>query len=137
MDERAVRRMQNRRTAIVLMAAAAVMTATGARLAAQTPADVAGEWVLTVETDQGTTTPSVTLEQNGATLSGHYSSETLGEAEVEGTVNGRDVEFSMNAEVGGYALEVTYTATLQEDGTLSGAISLGGYGGGSFTGKKR
>ncbi|SVB36856.1 uncharacterized protein METZ01_LOCUS189710, partial [marine metagenome] len=36
--------------------------------AGQAAADVAGDWALTVETDQGTTAPSVTLEQNGSEL---------------------------------------------------------------------
>ena len=54
--------------------------------AAQT-ADVAGTWTFRVTTDQSVTTPTVTLEQNGETLTGHYSSETLGEQEVEGTVS--------------------------------------------------
>ena len=97
----------------------------------------AGDWALTVETDAGTTTPSVVLEQNGTELTGHYSSEQLGEADVKGTVSGNKVEFSLNASAGGYDIEVTYTGTLLDDGTLSGEISLGGYGGGTFTGKRR
>jgi hypothetical protein len=101
-------------------------------------ADVAGSWALTVETDVGgTTNPSVTLEQNGATLTGHYSSDTLGEAEVTGTVDGNEVSFSFDAEAGGYAIEVSYTGTLQDDGSLSGNMDLGGLGGGTFVGKKQ
>ena len=66
--------------------------------AGQEPADVAGEWALEVVTDGGgTTTPSVTLEQDGATLSGHYSSATLGEADVMGTVDGNDFRFVFDA----------------------------------------
>ena len=49
-------------------------------VAGQEPADLSGEWALEVTTDLGgTTTPRVTLEQDGTTLSGHYSSATLGE----------------------------------------------------------
>ena len=105
--------------------------------AGQAVADVAGDWALTVETDQGTTTPSVTLEQNGSELTGHYSSETLGEATVTGSVNGNEVRFSLEAEVQGFGLEVVYTGTVQSDGTLTGQISLGDLGGGTFTGKRR
>ncbi len=101
-------------------------------------AEVAGAWALTVETDVGgTTNPSVTLEQNGAALTGHYSSETLGEADVTGTVEGNEVSFSFDAEAGGYAIEVSYTGTLQDDGTLSGTMDLGGLGGGTFVGKRQ
>ncbi len=105
--------------------------------AGQAAADVAGDWALTVETDQGTTAPSVTLEQNGSELTGHYSSETLGEATVTGSVNGNEVRFSLEAEVQGFGLEVVYTGTVQSDGTLTGQIALGDLGGGTFTGKRR
>ena len=125
------------RLAVGIATTVAVMLATELGVAAQTPADVAGEWALTVETDQGTTTPSVMLEQNGSELTGHYSSESLGEADVTGSVSGNDVTFSLSADLGGQSIEVTYTGTVQDDGTLSGQIDLGGYGGGTFTGKRR
>ena len=106
--------------------------------AGQEPADVAGEWALEVVTDgAGTTTPSVTLEQDGATLSGHYSSATLGEADVMGTVDGNDFRFVLDAELQGQGFEVTYTGTLQEDRTLSGEVDLGGLASGTFTGTRR
>ena len=85
----------------------------------------------------GTTTPSVTLEQNGTELTGHYSSDTLGEADVTGTVDGDSVAFSFGAAAGGYEIDVTYTGTLQADGTLSGTMSLGGFGDGTFTGTRK
>jgi hypothetical protein len=92
---------------------------------------------LTVETDAGTTTPSVVLEQDGADLTGHYSSETLGEADVTGSVTGNEVRFSFSASAQGFDLDVSYTGMLQDDGALSGQISLGDAGGGTFTGKRR
>ncbi len=106
--------------------------------ARQEPADLAGEWALEVTTDAGgTTTPSVALEQDGGTLSGHYSSATLGEADVMGTVDGNDFRFVFDAELQGQGFEVTYTGTLQEDRTLSGEIDLGGLASGTFTGTLR
>ena len=106
-------------------------------VAGQTPADIAGDWALTVDTDNGTTMPSVRLEQNGSELTGHYSSEALGEAIVVGSVSGNDIRFSFEAELQGFSLEVVYTATLQTDGTLSGLIALGDFGGGTFVGERR
>jgi hypothetical protein len=125
------------RLAVGIAATVAVIMATGLSVAGQTPADVAGDWMLTVDTDQGITNPSVMLEQNGSELTGHYSSETLGEADVKGTVNGNDVMFSLSASAGGFDIEVIYTGTMQDDGTLSGQIDLGGLGGGTFTGQKK
>ena len=137
MYTQAIRRMSTVRLAVGMAATVVAMMAMGFTVAAQASADVAGDWALSVDTEQGTTTPSVTLEQNGSELTGHYSSETLGEADVKGNVNGNEVTFSLSANVQGYPIDVTYTGTVQDDGTLSGQISLGGLGGGTFTGKKR
>jgi len=137
MHTQAIRRMSTVRLAVGMAATVVAMMAMGFTVAAQASADVAGDWALSVDTEQGTTTPSVTLEQNGSELTGHYSSETLGEADVKGNVNGNEVTFSLSANVQGYPIDVTYTGTVQDDGTLSGQISLGGLGGGTFTGKKR
>ena len=124
-----------RKRSLVVMTMATLLTAAG--LSAQTPADVAGDWALMVDTDAGPTTPSVVLEQDGTELTGHYSSETLGEADVTGRVSGNEVRFSFSASAQGFDLDVSYTGTLQDDGTLSGQISLGDLGGGTFTGKRR
>jgi len=122
---------------VMLAVTAAVVLGWSGSALAQT-ADVAGAWALTVETEVGgTTNPSVTLGQDGTALTGHYSSDTLGEADVTGSVDGDTVTWSFDAEAGGYAVEVTYTGTLQADGTLSGTMSLGGLGDGTFTGKKQ
>lgn len=104
----------------------------------QEPADVAGEWALEVNTEAaGTTTPRVTLRQDGTSLTGRYSSATLGPADVTGTVSGHNVTFSFTADVQGQILDVTYDLTLREDDTLTGAIDLGGFGTGSVTGRRR
>ena len=71
------------------------------------------------------------------TLTGHYSSEALGDIHIAGTVTGRGIEFSFDADLQDQTFRVTYTGTLQEDGTLSGQIDLGGFGGGPFTGSRR
>jgi hypothetical protein len=123
------------RLSLVVTTMTTLLMAAG--LFAQTPADVAGDWALMVDTDAGPTTPSVVLEQDGTELTGHYSSETLGEADVTGSVSGNEVQFSFSASAQGFDVDVSYTGTLQDDGTLSGQISLGDLGGGTFTGKRR
>lgn len=98
--------------------------------AAQT-ADVSGTWHLEVTTSQGVTNPSFTLEQDGETLTGHYSSETLGEIDFTGTVEGSTVTISFDASVQGQTIPVVYVGTVGEDGTMSGTIDLAG---GALTG---
>lgn len=132
---RSVRTMVRQIVAMGIIVAAAMTI--NVTVAGQTPADVAGDWALTVETDNGTTTPSVRLGQTGSELTGHYSSEALGEADVTGSVDGNDIRFSFEASLQGFALDVVYTGILQEDGTLSGELDLGGFGGGTFTAQRR
>ena len=137
MAQRAMWRTTARLAAMIVATVVATM-ATGLGVAGQTPADVAGDWVLTGETDGGGPfTPNVVLEQNGTELTGRYSSDAVGEAELKGSVSGNDFMWSMSADLGGQSIELTYTCTLQDDGTLSGQLDLGGYGGGTFTGKRR
>lgn len=105
--------------------------------AAQEKVDVTGKWQLEVHTDVGgTTTPSVTLKQDGETLTGHYSSETLGGADVTGTVKGTTVTFSFTGNAAGMPIEVTYTGTVEGKDAMKGRISLGGLAEGTFTGKR-
>jgi hypothetical protein len=104
----------------------------------QSKVDVTGSWALEVKTEAGgTTTPSVTLKQDGEKLTGHYSSATLGEADITGTVKGNDLTFGFTATVQGMSLAVTYTGTVESNGSMNGKISLGGLGDGTFTGKKK
>lgn len=103
-----------------------------------TKIDVTGKWQFTVQTDAGTGTPTVTLKQDGEKLTGHYSSETLGEADVTGTVKGADVKFSFNASLQGQAVPVTYTGTVDGKDSMKGTIDIaGGMATGSFTAKRQ
>ena len=116
----------------MLATAIAIALAGTVEASAQT-ANVAGAWTLTVDSDAGITTPSVTLVQDGETLTGHYSSENLGENDLTGTVSGSDIRFSFTADLGGMDIEVSYAGTIDEDGMISGTLDLGGFGGGTFT----
>lgn len=94
--------------------------------------DVSGTWNMTVQSQQGTTNPMVTLQQDGQDLTGHYSSQTLGEADVTGSVDGNEITFSFTAEMGGQSIPATYTATV-EGNEMSGNLNLAGQAAASFT----
>ena len=122
-------------TFAVFPAFAAIVAAQGSE---KTKVDVTGSWALEVQTEAGgATTPSVTLKQDGEKLTGHYSSATLGEADVSGTVKGTNVTFAFTASVQGTSVPVTYTGTVENNLSMKGKISLGGLGDGTFTGKKK
>ena len=99
--------------------------------------DVTGKWTFTVQTDAGSGTPTVTLKQDGEKLTGHYSSQNLGEAELTGTVKGQDVKFSFSADAQGTSITVTYTGTIENKDSMKGTVDLGGVAQGTFTAKRQ
>lgn len=119
--------------------------ATGAAAAPSTPTpapvpdtggkvDVTGAWEVEVQTDQGAGNPAFTFKQDGEKLTGRYKG-MLGESDVNGTVKGNQIEFSMKVS-GQVEGTVVYNGTT--DGkTMKGKVSLAGIGEGTFTGKKK
>jgi hypothetical protein len=106
------------------------------RLAQDKPQDVSGAWALTVQTDQGTGTPTVTFKQDGEKLTGNYSSQVFGEQKVTGTIKGNAITFSFTGTIEGNTFTVTYSGTVEKD-TMKGKVTLGDLGEGAFTGKKK
>jgi hypothetical protein len=105
--------------------------------AGQAKVDITGTWIFEVQTDAGTGTPTVTFKQDGEKLTGHYSSQTLGEADLTGTIKGNDVTFNFMADLQGQAVPVTYKATVEGPASMKGTIDIAGLAGGTFTGKKK
>ena len=113
-----------------------LVTAFAAVTAAQA-VNVTGTWTFTVEAGQGSGNPTLTFKQDGEKLTGHYSSQTLGEADLTGTVKGSAIQFAFNANVQGNAIDVVYAGTV-DGGTMKGTVNMaGGQLSGTFTGKKQ
>jgi hypothetical protein len=96
--------------------------------------DITGAWILQVETEMGSGSPTFTFKQEGEKLTGKYKG-LLGEADLTGTVKGDQVEFSfkVSGQVDG---TVTYTGTT--DGKeMKGKTKFAELGEGTFTGKKQ
>ncbi|MCC7177138.1 MAG: hypothetical protein IT177_02000 [Acidobacteria bacterium] len=107
-----------------------------ATLAAQS-VNVTGTWAFDVQTGGGGGQPTVTFKQDGEKLTGHYSSQTLGEADFTGTVKGNAVQFTFNANAQGTEIDVTYAGTVEGD-SMKGTVNMaGGQLNGTFTGKKQ
>jgi D-glucosaminate-6-phosphate ammonia-lyase len=118
-------------TFVALLTVALVLTAPAA--AADT-ANVAGEWNLTVETPNGTGTPTVIFKQDGENLTGTYKGR-YGESALKGTVKGNEIKFSVTINAGGQELEIEYSGTV-EGSSMKGKAKFGDMGEGAFTGKK-
>jgi hypothetical protein len=101
--------------------------------------NITGKWVFDVQTSQGSGQPTVTFKQDGENLTGHYSSQTLGEADFTGTIKGNAVRFGFKANAQGTEIDVVYEGTVDASGSgMKGAANMaGGQITGSFTGKKQ
>jgi hypothetical protein len=117
--------------------AALIVTSSLALSGQNAKVNVTGKWLFQVETGAGSGTPTVTLKQDGEKLTGHYSSMTLGEAELTGTVKGSAIQFSFTADVQGMKIDVAYSGTVENNDAMKGTVTLGGLGEGTFTGKRQ
>lgn len=120
----------------VLLAFALAASPAFAALQQDQPQDVAGTWALTVETPQGTGNPTLTLKQEGETLTGTYVSQFFGERSVTGSLKADAITFSFTVSMEGNTVTVTYSGTVEKD-TIKGKVAFGDMGEGTFTGKKK
>ena len=68
-----------------------------AGIAQRNKTDVSGKWKLTVELDGNSGTVNFTFKQKGENLTGTYQG-AFGEADVTGTIDDDQIEFSFNAQ---------------------------------------
>ena len=125
-------RLRSYLTVLVVLAAAMLSP----RVLTAQKVDVTGKWQFTVTTDAGTGSPTVTFKQQGDSLTGHYSSQVLGESDFKGTLKDGKIAFVLQVEVQGTKLLVTYNGTVESNDAMKGTVDLGGQGTGSFTGKR-
>jgi hypothetical protein len=118
------------RTGVILIAA----LLTTAQIGAQS-ANVTGEWVFDVTTDQGGGTPTISFKQDGEKLAGKYNGQ-LGAADLTGTVKGNDITFTFTVDVQGQQAPVTYKGTVEKD-TMKGSMDIAGMVNGTFTATKK
>ena len=118
------------RLTVVLGIMATVLTVA---VAAQT--DVTGTWNMTFDTDQGSTSATLTLQQDGESFSGSLGSDQ-GTFEFEGgTITGNKLAWMIEIDAGGQFIEITMDGTVDGD-ELMGTADFGGYGGGDWTAKR-
>ena len=98
-------------------------------------ANITGEWLFTVQTDQGGGTPTITFKQDGEKLAGKYNGQ-LGAADLTGTVKGNDVNFTFTIDMQGQQAPVSYKGTVEKN-TMKGTLDIGGMATGTFTATKK
>jgi hypothetical protein len=100
---------------------------------AVTAADVSGTWSADVTLDAGSGTATFVFKQAGDKLTGTYTG-AVGSANVTGTVNGSDVEWSFNSDEAG---KIAYKGKLDSSGKIVGTVEYGQLGSGKFTAQKQ
>ncbi len=125
------------RTALIALVLAAHPGIAQAQATDEKKLDITGKWAFSVQSDVGTGTPTVTFKQVGDTISGRYSSQSLGERDFTGTLKNGKIEFSFSAETGGQAFTMSFSGTVENKDAMKGAIDFSGFATGTFTGKRQ
>jgi hypothetical protein len=99
--------------------------------------DLTGTWALTVNSQGQTGQSEVTLIQRGDSLIGRYTSQTLGDLEVVGSVKGREFAFAYSAAMNGQPLTVNVKGIVQSPDSLSGTATMGPLGNATFSAKRQ
>jgi hypothetical protein len=115
----------------------AILSTSVASAQADKKIDVTGKWLFNVTSDLGTGTPTVTLKQVGDSVTGHYSSQTLGEQELKGTFKDSKLTFRIAAQADGQTFAVTYAGTMDGADAMKGTVDFAGQATGTFTAKRQ
>lgn len=111
-----------------------------AAIAAVAPAadkvDVTGEWDITIESPQGTFTPSAVFQQDGEKLTGTYKGR-FGESKLEGTVKEKAIQWKVTISIEGQAVNLLYKGTVESDDTMKGSVELGEFGSAEWKAKRK
>lgn len=125
------------RSTIIALVALALPAIAHAQGTEEKKLDITGKWSFTVQSDVGTGTPTVTFKQAGDSLSGRYSSQSLGERDFTGTLKDGKIAFSFTAESGGQAFTMSFAGTMDGKDAMKGSIDFSGFATGTFTGKRQ
>lgn len=98
--------------------------------------DISGAWSFQVDSSAGSGSPTLTFKQDGERLAGQYKG-AFGEAPLTGTVKGNKVDFVVKVEAQGQPVTITYTGTVEKDGSMKGTAELGEVGSATWTAKRK
>ena len=126
-----------RRIFSILLVLAAITLPSVASAQADKKIDITGKWAFSVSSELGNGAPTVTLKQVGDSVTGHYSSQTLGEQELKGTFKDSKLIFRISAVADGNTFTVTYSGTMDGADAMKGTVDFAGQATGTFTAKRQ
>ena len=117
--------MRNRLAVALGIVAAAVVVSVTAQ------SNGAGDWNMTIDSDQGSLSATMTFKQDGEKVTGSMPTDQI-TFEFEGTISDNKLELVAEIDAGGAFLEVILEATVDGD-EITGTLDFGGYGSGDIT----
>jgi hypothetical protein len=117
-------------------AGAATTKATVSTTSTGDKTDISGAWAFQVETSAGAGSPTFTFKQDGEKITGQYKG-AFGAAPLTGTVKGNKVDFAFKVEAQGQQMTISYTGTVEKDGSMKGTAELGEVGSATWTAKRK
>ena len=117
--------MRNRLAVALGVVAAALVVSVTAQ------SNVAGDWNMTIDSDQGSLSATMTFKQDGEKVTGSMPTDQI-TFEFEGTISDNKLELVAEIDAGGAFLEVILEATVDGD-EITGTLDFGGYGSGDIT----
>ncbi|HKU14790.1 MAG TPA: hypothetical protein VJQ52_10375 [Steroidobacteraceae bacterium] len=96
---------------------------------------MSGTWEFSVESPMGTRSNETIFTQSGDALSGKMVSPR-GEVPLTGTIKQDAINFTVNLNVQGQALQIDYSGTVTGD-TMGGTVQFGSFGDGKWSGKRK
>jgi hypothetical protein len=123
---------------VLVLACLALLCVSTASFAQDAPkkVDVTGAWQLSMEGPQGAMEFTTTFKQDGEKVTGTQTNPMGGEDKFEGTIKGDKLEYILKIDMGGQAMSITFTATVDGD-SMKGSIAMGDMGNSPFTGKRK
>ena len=119
-----MRAISSHRTLLHVVSLVVLLVVAGVALAADAPANVAGNWSVEVSDGSRKTTQTIVLKQDGATLTGTFKGPRQS-GTIDGSVDGKNVKFHVMARI-----PLDYTGTADGDsmkGTMSGRGQQGNW----------
>jgi hypothetical protein len=127
--------------AIVALIAACSSTPTKPAASAAPPppaapaVTVAGNWVVTIDSQMGAQDSKLALTQTGKDISGTLDTP-MGMQKLTGTFDGKELKFNFNVNAQGTDLRIDFIGT--SDGqAMNGRAVFGSFGEGTFKGKRQ
>jgi hypothetical protein len=117
-----MRAISSRRALLGFISFVMLIAVAGAAIAADAPANVAGNWSVEVSGGAGKTTQTIVLKQDGGAITGTFKGPRQS-GTIDGTVDGKNIKFHVTARI-----PLDYTGTVDGDsmkGTMSGRGQTG------------